>query len=487
MSKNISMVPCPLATQKWSFSTSTPSSIPDGEYSVKYVPRAPSGQDAGYLKYDPVTKNMVVTKNTVENASYGIFSVRTYGGQHSIILESVLVDNPSIDGKSAKLYGSITASEPSGDLSFIPAVGPTTVLFAVEKSVGDTNLFSIYMPGNGSYYVPQFGDAVPEGGAPNPVKQLSLVSWAHQEDAYGWQFTPVNCSRTEAVPSGQYIIKYEEKYLRINPASGGELQLTMQSPTQNNFASYMWSYNKDTGQLSNCVGPNQYMSINYDPLSVSTNIGQLVGVSPSSFTPVNMAKTSSGMVIELNATSKSFLNVVSTFLDPSTTYVPIALGCNTATSHDWILTNYDVTRPESIPTGRYLLRMGDLCIDSTGALASCSSNPFWDYSAETSTLRDSVSGKCLINPSTSMCDMKALTVGDCASEGANRFILGKDGQLFDPGLNLCYTQSSEGYAFTTSVSYSSEPDNSSLVWIVPLVLFILVIFGIAWAKYKRKI
>jgi len=450
----VSAIPCSMVTKSWTFTASAPSSIPQGVYVVKYTKN-------GVSKYlsSPTNMSNVILVNTPEESNP--FYVRWYGDKRTIATTNI----PYIDSPT-KMY-CVLVGRPDTALQVSSGYAESPIVFAEEPGLG----FSIYNTELNVRYVP-------DGSGVNVVPANSGTPFG---DQVLWEFMPQPCPpQNDILESGQFFIKHSDTYLRSTQDS--LLTIEVNPPTPANVDEYIWTYDKDNKKLYNCIGSGLFNYIAYNPNLSFTNVGQVVEVSKSASSTVDVLKAGPYWSIILDANTQSALASILY----SGKEVPIAASCQSTTAV-WSFDKIDVPEPEHIAGGVYKVQIDSMCLKSDGTLSSeCGADSMWVYNGG-SLLQNVQTQKCLVNLSENSCDSKNLTVGDCGSNGSARFVLGVNGQLFDPVLKLCYTPTpTEGYM--PGLNYGEGAlDEDSYVWAIPVVVVVLLLLGLLWMRHARKI
>lgn len=356
------------------------------------------------------------------------FYVRTYSGT------TYLLTVDPIDSKMT--YGVVTTT--SSESKLIVATG-----LQVQNNIILTQDNSIFNVQSGVRYVPAPDNSVIPGNGKGQ-----------------WNFTPVPCNIGTRFPTGSYIINSNNNYLIAN---NGILTITSQVPAITTFPQYIWYYDSNTGKLSTQCGTTPYY-INYDSKS------QLIGLSTTASTSVVLT----GSYIVLDPVTVAVVSVGNV----------IGYSCLTPSSQ-WNINSVTTPPVSSMVAGSYQLKLNGLCVNSNGQMDSCSNAGFWEYNPTVNTLTNTLSGECLLNKSSGICALESLTVGSCDDlKTSGRFILGTNGQLYDPVTNLCYTQAPQNVRENYMENYLGKEKR----WVFPLIvsLCLLLAFLGIYIMYRRK-
>jgi hypothetical protein len=418
-SSNIIMSPCELVKNPWTFTVDSPPPMPDSNYTAQFK------SNGNYLS---ISNTGVVSMSKTPQNLY----VRSFNGV-SYILTTVLIDT---NGN----YGVVTSSGTGELVTGSNLATQTNVILSKDGSI-----FNIQ---TGVRYVPSTdGTSLLPGGTPGQ-----------------WLFTPTTCDLGSAVPPGKYIIGFNIISTKGNKVymivSNGVLTLVSDPPTPTNFSNYVWNYDTNKMLSSNCVSKN-YIAYN----SKSPTIGLSTTVSGAS--AVNFLNNAIG-------------------LDPITFIVPtnsgpIPYSCAAETiiqSQMFFYYSIESTIPTSIGAGSYKIQFGNSCINSSGQMDNCNNSAFWEYDPKANTLINTLNGQCLLNTNTDVCSSNALTVGSCSDTSKSaRFILGENGQLYDPVTSLCYnnpstsSRSVENYNNQVIENFNDKNEKS----IISIVVFVCLV------------
>ena len=485
MAQSVTLLPKSMVTTPWQFGEELAGFISQGVYRISYQRKTTpvAGQEATgnrvYLTRKGANTNLRAVAETADT-----WYVRNYNGVMYVI-GSFMED----DGKGDNLYNSLGMPYPDGN-------GPLqdqTGMMPANVILGKSDLGGIiYHPGTGTKYIPKLAGTSSEDNYIVPISEVSLGNIDPVSDAYGWTFEPFDCDVSKEAPSGYFMFNWANNWLRVNELDGNLTTVTI-APNPTNYKSYIWSYSDH--KLYNCDSK----AINYDPVAPLAKIGtgaaeisfgQVVPTSTAIASPVTLYKGSTDVtvVIMLDSVSKSALNIVKI----QGIYIPISMACSANISHpidsgvEWSVIPIGTSPPASIGPGVYQLKQGKQCIGQDGKLSrECGDSSYWSYDG-VSKLQNTKSNQCLINPSTELCNLQDLVVGDCVNPNSARFVMGTDNSLYDPQTGLCYSALVPETYVHNRVRENFDME-SSKDWLIPLIFAAVILFVLLVIKLvKRK-
>lgn len=343
----------------------------------------------------------------------------------------------------------------SGILTYSPQAPKNSAL-----SVVPTQSNAIFDPVCKTYFVPS--------------DDKGSVGSSAQEDL-GWIFSALQCRSPPTRAAGLYSISFLDKnktrqYLKPStvPAYKG---FVLGSTPEFKLTECAFRYDPEaTHTLSTGCG-SQVLYLGQDPLTL------LLGVLTE-----DLQKA-----LRIDLGTNSILVGSGLGLVPSVSGGPARFySCLSTLVESWTVESLQISAPDSIQSGDYVVKLRDQCLSfdsgnqKKAVLGSCGGAPTWTYDQNARTLRiknpDPKKDLCLLNPSTSCSNLGPLVVGPCTDQSkSGRFILGSNGNMYDPLLGFCYTDSRN---LGTFFGQGGAPSGYLFVVGLGVIVFVLV-----WALF----
>ena len=439
------------AGQPWSFSVPpAPSPLPNGNYTLIWTgSNGPTGQ---CLALD-ANNNVNVTSVNCSNAIWYFTSETTQGNTY-YYLNYVPNGYETAHGVAYTIIPNGSSINCQSETQLIYTNDNSSVTSLPIQLSQDNTIFN----NDCSYYYMPTSDG----------KQI--IATTDHDSSSQWKIAAVPCPVPTLVASGMYSISFTDashntQYLTavMNDVTYGNV---IKFTPKFNLATCAWNYDASKKTLSTaCGGSTMYLY--FDPQNLS--FAKLTSNLEQACTSVMM-----GNNIVITSSYQALIPSVSMGIIEN-------YSCLSSLAAMSVLELQSPAPTLLMANGNYNIRYGNQCLNVDGnnvVLETCPAHPaIWTYDNKNNTL--SFRGQCLLNPNIACGSLQALTLGDCSNTAqSQRFVLGKNGQMYDPLLKFCYSPTGttllSGTANNNDVNFTKS--NRESAWNVKLIYTALFVF-----------